>query len=233
MQKTHSFLLSAKNISWLGTIVYCLMVMVLVWGTKSVEAENKKIAVVYAQGKSNMDSVKRIEETAKEAQIPLHKEKQVQGEESVEAMQSELADEIAAAEKKRREQEEKKIHLSKKDREILYRIVEAEATGEDLTGKKLVANVVLNRVNSKEFPDTVEKVVFADGQFSPIRDGRYYKVKITKETKEAVEKVLEGEDSSKGAVYFMSRGMANKKNVIWFDNQLTKVMEYGTHEFFK
>lgn len=149
--------------------------------------------------------------------------------ESVQAMQQDLADTAA--------REENKIWLSERDTEVLLRIVEAEATDEDITGKMLVANVILNRVNDDEFPSTVEEVVFertgSTYQFSPIRDGRYYKVSITDSTREAVERVLYGEDYSQGALYFMSRRQANKSNVRWFDASLTWLLEYGTHEFFK
>lgn len=68
------------------------------------------------------------------------------------------------------------------DRQILERIVEAEAGGENRKGKILVANVILNRVRHKEFPNTIKGVVFAHKgsryQFSPIADGRYYKVHV-------------------------------------------------------
>ena len=98
--------------------------------------------------------------------------------------------------------------LSDKDYEVLLKIVEAEAGGEDETGKLLVANVVLNRMENDAFPDTVEEVVFQnDGscyQFSPIGDGRYDKVIVSDETYKAVERALKGEDLSKGALYFVS-----------------------------
>lgn len=130
-----------------------------------------------------------------------------------------------------------KIELSATEKNILMRIVEAEATGEDITGKMLVANVVLNRVNNSSFPDTVEGVVFQRNgsvyQFSPIKDGRYYKVEISDETKKAVKRVLNGEDKSEGALYFMSRSMARASSVTWFDRSLTRVFKHGTHEFYK
>lgn len=129
------------------------------------------------------------------------------------------------------------IKLSTTDKKVLLRIVEAEATGEDIKGKMLVANVVLNRVNNSHFPDSVENVVFQKNgsvyQFSPIKDGRYYKVDISDETREAVSRVLKGEDESKGALYFMSRSMARESSVTWFDRALTKVLKHGTHEFYK
>lgn len=130
-----------------------------------------------------------------------------------------------------------KIQLSSSEKNILMRIVEAEATGEDIKGKMLVANVVMNRVNSGRFPDSVEEVVFQQNgsvyQFSPIKDGRYYEVSISKETKKAVNRVLKGEDESKGALFFMSRSRAKASSVTWFDRSLTKVFKYGTHEFYK
>lgn len=65
--------------------------------------------------------------------------------------------------------------LNDADYEALLKIVEAEAGGEDENGKLLVANVVLNRVNSNIFPDTVTGVVyqkeFGVCQFSPVSDG--------------------------------------------------------------
>ena len=122
---------------------------------------------------------------------------------------------------------------SNKDIEILQRIVEAEATSEDTKGRILVANVVLNRLESKNFPNSIEGVVFQKKQFSPIGDGRYYSVKVTEETKEAVNRALQGEDYSNGALYFAARSMASSKNMRWFDNQLTYLFQHGCHEFFK
>ena len=124
-----------------------------------------------------------------------------------------------------------------KDCQILERIVEAEAGGENFTGKVLVANVVLNRVKSKAFPSTIEGVVFSHRgsryQFSPISDGRYYTVTVSKSTKKAVRSALRGNDPSRGALYFMERAYADSSNVSWFDRALTRLFGYGCHEFYK
>ena len=100
-------------------------------------------------------------------------------------------------------QKENRIVLDENDYDILCCIVEAEAGGEDYLGKKLVAEVVLNRVESAKFPNTVEEVVFQqeDGvyQFSPVADGRFYRVTVSEETKQAVDAALTGEDESRGA----------------------------------
>lgn len=127
--------------------------------------------------------------------------------------------------------------LSEADKLILYKIVEAEAGGEDRTGKILVANVVLNRLQSPQFPDTIEEVVFQqeDGvaQFSPIANGSFDAAVPDTDTVEAVEAALEGEDYSQGALYFVARQYADGENMKWFDNTLEKVFVHGGHEFYK
>jgi N-acetylmuramoyl-L-alanine amidase len=128
------------------------------------------------------------------------------------------------------------IELSSTDYNSLLRIVEAEATGEDLKGKILVGNVIMNRVNSSEFPNTVEEVVLqkVDGhvQFSPTADGRYKSVSISDETVEAVNCILTGEDYSQGALFFSARDKADPNNMSWFDSNLKWLFIYGGHEFY-
>ncbi len=128
------------------------------------------------------------------------------------------------------------IQLCEEDYSILLRIVEAEAGGEDEDGKLLVANVVLNRVNSEKFPDSVSEVVLQESkgvtQFSPVATGSIWKVKVSEETYEAVERALAGEDISQGALYFASRKYADSENMRWFDEKLTFLFRHGGHEFF-
>ncbi len=128
------------------------------------------------------------------------------------------------------------ITLSAQDYETLLRIVQAEAGNEDIKGRILVANVVLNRVSDERFPDSVQEVVFqrAGGraQFSPVANGTYYSVVVSEDTQEAVERALAGEDYSEGALYFAARQYAGSSQMRWFDECLTKLFVYGGHEFF-
>lgn len=126
--------------------------------------------------------------------------------------------------------------ITEEDKEVLLRIVEAEATCEDVMGRMLVANVIMNRVLCKGFPNSITEVVFQNNgvtyQFSPIKDGRYWTVEISEETREAVERVLAGEDYSRGALFFAARSMANKRAMSWFDTSLKFLFRHGVHEFF-
>lgn len=127
--------------------------------------------------------------------------------------------------------------LEEEERDILMRIVEAEAGNQDVEGRLLVANVILNRVESDQFPDNVRDVVFQKengvSQFSPVSNGRIWKVEISEETSEAVERALAGEDISDGALYFAARQYADGEKMKWFDTHLVYLFEHGGHEFFR
>lgn len=133
-------------------------------------------------------------------------------------------------------EKEWKYEISEEDYQVLLRIVEAEAGGEDTEGKMLVAGVVLNRVASEDFPDSVKEVVFqrsnGTAQFSPVYSGRYDRVRISEDTVEAVERVLCGEDLTEGALYFAARKYADTTKMRWFDEHLTYLFTHGGHEFF-
>ncbi len=70
-------------------------------------------------------------------------------------------------------------------------------------------------------------------QFSPTVDGRYQSVKVSADTKKAVERALYGEDISQGALYFCAREKADSERLQWFDRKLTRLFAYGSHEFFQ
>lgn len=126
--------------------------------------------------------------------------------------------------------------MSDNDYETLLRIVEAEAGSEDLKGRIMVANVIMNRVKHDEFPGSVTEVVweYRDGvpQFSPTYDGRINEVTVSDETKEAVKQVLEGVDYSEGALFFIQKSAAEAHNVSWFEKDLKKLFRHGVHEFY-
>ena len=126
--------------------------------------------------------------------------------------------------------------MSDEDYENLLQIVEAEAGTEDIKGRVLIANVIMNRLSHEEFPDTITGVILDQRngipQFSPVYDGKFYEVTVTDETREAVKQALEGTDYSEGALFFVQRSAADKKNVSWFDKDLKKLFKYGVHEFY-
>ena len=139
--------------------------------------------------------------------------------------------------KKQEENSKSAVSLSASERNVLERIVQAEAGNQDAKGKMLVASVVLNRVKSFRFPNTVQGVVFQHSgstyQFSPAKSGSVNRVKVTDSTKTAVSRVLNGEDYSQGALFFVARSAANRNSLTWFDRKLTRLFTHGAHTFYK
>lgn len=114
------------------------------------------------------------------------------------------------------------------DRYLLAKIAMAEAEGEDVEGKMLVIRVVLNRVASDEFPDTIEEVIYQDGQFTPITNGRFDSVEPDSECWKAVCLVtLDGWDESDGALYFESASAST-----WHRDNLQYLFQHGNHIFY-
>jgi len=127
-----------------------------------------------------------------------------------------------------------KLQLTDSEYEMICRMVEAEATGGSLSAKVNVANVILNRVVSNDFPNTIEGVLFQKRQFSPIADGRYYSVKVTESSRNAVDIANSTEDTTNGSTFFMVRVYSDISNVTWFDRNLEFVMKDELeHEFYK
>jgi len=114
---------------------------------------------------------------------------------------------------------------------LLAKIAMAEAEGEDTEGKALVILTVLNRVWSDipYFPDTIEEVIFQEGAFAPIGNGRWNRVEPNADCFEALRIVEEGWDESRGALYFER----TPDGETWHTKHLQKLFVHGNHTFYK
>ena len=80
--------------------------------------------------------------------------------------------------------------LSDDEYDLLARCVEAEAGSEGLLGKQYVVDVILNRVDSYIYPDTITDVILQKNQFEVVSNDRIYDIVPTEETYEAIDKEL-------------------------------------------
>lgn len=94
-------------------------------------------------------------------------------------------------------------YFSDKEVELLFRVVEAEATAGGFNEKANVASVIFNRLSHEGFGDTLNEILVPK-QFSPLKDGRAYKVEVTEDTILACEYTFMIEDTTGGAIYFES-----------------------------
>ncbi len=116
------------------------------------------------------------------------------------------------------------------DSDILLKIAMAEAEGEGTEGKALVMKVILNRVESEEFPSSIEDVVFQPGQFEPVLDdGRYWDVEPDAECYKALYMVqCENWDDTEGALYFCRTGSS-----LWMEDNTEYLFTVGNHSFYR
>ena len=114
----------------------------------------------------------------------------------------------------------------------LSRIISAESQGEPLTGKVGVGNVILNRVDHAEFPNTIYGVIFDGrwgGQFEPVQDGTVYSTP-TQESIIAAKLVLEGADTVGDSLYFLAPALASSH---WIMANRDYVATIGGHWFYR
>lgn len=117
---------------------------------------------------------------------------------------------------------------SSSDLNLLARLVYAESRGEPYTGQVAVASVVLNRVKSSSFPNSVAGVIYQAGAFSVVNDGQ---INLTpnQTARKAAQDAINGWDPSYGAIYYFNPNTATSK-WIW-SRPLTVVI--GNHRFCK
>lgn len=114
----------------------------------------------------------------------------------------------------------------------LARIIHAESRGEALIGQIAVGNVVLNRVKSAYYPNTIYGVIFDRKygvQFSPVLDGTIYNTPGYSATL-AAKICLEGYDVSGGAFFFLNTALATSS---WIPQTREYAFTIGNHDFYK
>lgn len=111
------------------------------------------------------------------------------------------------------------------DAQLLMRIAEAEAENQGPDGMWMVMSVVLNRVDSDTWPDTIAGVIFEDHQFSSVSDGRFNKVKISADAHEALTRIETGEVADEII------GFEVKTSEV-LDEYFARAFEFKDHRFY-
>ncbi|MFO7942233.1 MAG: cell wall hydrolase [Bacillota bacterium] len=120
---------------------------------------------------------------------------------------------------------------SEEEMDLFIRTVSAEAPGETLEGQIAVAAVIINRVLSDHFPDTLWEVLTAPNQFCVIRNGQVERP-VVDGVEEAVQRALKGEDPSKGAYFFFAPDRVSPNSSSGsFMYSLPETVRIGVHSF--
>ena len=122
----------------------------------------------------------------------------------------------------------RKYTLNKHEMDILARVIHGEARGEPYVGQVAVGAVVMNRIKSGQFPNTIREVVFQPGAFTAVDDGQYWLAPNATAYKAALDAVR-GWDPTGGALYYFNPKTATSK-WIW---SRTQTVTIGNHVFAK
>ena len=111
---------------------------------------------------------------------------------------------------------------------LLSRVIYGEARGEPYTGQVAVGAVVMNRIKSSLFPNTLSGVVYQSGAFDAVKDGQ---VNLTPDStaRKAAQDAMNGWDPSYGAIYYFNPSTATNK-WIWSRPMTVTI---GKHRFCK
>ncbi|MFZ7104791.1 MAG: spore cortex-lytic enzyme [Peptococcaceae bacterium] len=113
---------------------------------------------------------------------------------------------------------------SSNDVAILAKMITGEARGEPYIGQVAVAAVIMNRVESSKFPDTVYSVCFQPGAFDAVRDGQYF-TSPTTESLKAAREAINGYDPTYGALYYWNPATATSR-WIWSRKIMLRIGEH-------
>lgn len=120
-----------------------------------------------------------------------------------------------------------RVTYTEKEIQLMTRLVCAEAGGEPYAGQVAVASVVLNRVKSGKFPNSVRGVIFQPLAFESVQNGLIWRVTPNRLARQAVYDAIRGWDPTHGALFFFNPVKA-ESTWIWSRKQVARI---GNHVF--
>jgi Cell wall hydrolyses involved in spore germination len=120
----------------------------------------------------------------------------------------------------------KQVSVNKNELDLLARIIYAEARGESYKGQVAVGAVVMNRVQSSSFPNTIREVILQSGAFTAVDDGQF-SLKPDSSAYRAATDAVRGVDPTGNALYYFNPNTATS-SWIWSRKQTVRI---GNHIF--
>ena len=172
-----------------------------------VVAEQSRVSGLVSQT-ANSISVTDSRISDAEAAALAYEQQIKEQEENLSALRAKLAEEIRMAELAAQSswRDISEVSFGDGDRYLLANLIYCEAGGESYSGQVAVGSVVMNRVLSSVYPDTVTGVIYQSGQFSPVASGRLALAlaegRATASCYQAADEVMGGTTNVGNCVYF-------------------------------
>lgn len=172
-----------------------------------VVAEQSRVSGLVSKTSNSINATaSQISEA--EAKALAYEQKLKEQEENITALKAKLAEEIRMAELAAQSswRDISEVSFAEGDRYLLANLIYCEAGGEPYNGQVAVGSVVMNRVLSSVFPNTVTGVIYQSGQFSPVASGRLALAltegRATGSCYQAADEVMKGTTNVGNCVYF-------------------------------
>ena len=172
-----------------------------------VVAEQSKVSGLVSQANNSLNATSSQISDAEAAALAY--EQQIkQQEENLAALRAKLAEEMRMAELAAQSswRDISEVDFAEGDRYLLANLIYCEAGGEPYAGQVAVGSVVINRVLSSVYPDTVTGVIYQNKQFSPVGSGRLALAlaegRATARCYQAADEVMSGATNVGNCVYF-------------------------------
>lgn len=198
-------ILKTKRVPETIALALCIAVLLTAWA--------QVIAQECKQDKTL--EIKKSQNSVEEKQVPYVEASEEKG-------KKDEAEVKAAAE----ETIEMEVAVTEEEYDLLARAVYSEARGEPFQGQVAIAAVILNRVEHRNFPDTINDVIFQPSAFTAVQDGQFWLTPDSTAYK-AVEKALEGIDPSGGAIFYYNPATASNQ---WIRSRQV-ITAIGKHVF--
>lgn len=172
-----------------------------------VVAEQGRVSGLVSQTSSSLNATANQISEAEAAALAYEQQLKEQ-EENLSALRAKLAEEIRMAELAAQSswRDISEVSFAEGDRYLLANLIYCEAGGEPYVGQVAVGSVVINRVLSSVYPDTVTGVIYQSGQFSPVASGRLALAlaegRATSSCYQAADEVMRGTTNVSNCVYF-------------------------------
>lgn len=172
-----------------------------------VVAEQGRVSGLVSQTSSSLNATANQISEAEAAALAYEQQLKEQ-EENLSALRAKLAEEIRMAELAAQSswRDISEVSFAEGDRYLLANLIYCEAGGEPYVGQVAVGSVVINRVLSSVYPDTVTGVIYQSGQFSPVASGRLALAlaegRATASCYQAADEVMRGTTTVSNCVYF-------------------------------
>ncbi len=146
-----------------------------------------------------------------------------------ESVDNDYTDEIKIDQTELNNQEEIEIRVNSINIDLLARAIYAEARGESFQGQIAVGAVIVNRMKSNQFPNTIKEVLYQYNQFRSIDNGQINNTP-NQIAYQAAQRAVDGEDPSQGALFFFNPDKSENPDAF---NKYEVTVIIGNHVFAK